>query len=237
MQPYLFPYIGYFQLIASCDSFVFLDNVQYIDRGWVNRNYYLINGEKKLFSIPLKKDKQKKYINEREISSYEYIKALKKIYSSILMNYSKSNNFYTIHLLLKKVLIKEEKSISQLAINSILETCLFLGIQTKFILASDLFTNSESSQFSSTERILAIVKKLRGTHYINNNFGRNLYSFEEFKSNGIELFFMEPKVQSYAQNSSEFVSSLSIIDVMMNNSVEQINLMLNAYTYVNENEI
>lgn len=65
MQPYLFPYVGYFQLLKAVDQFVILDNVQYINRGWINRNRILINGKDNLFSFSVKKDEREKNICER----------------------------------------------------------------------------------------------------------------------------------------------------------------------------
>ena len=65
MQPYLFPYIGYWQLLAAVDEFVLLDDVQYINRGWINRNRILVEGRDHLFSFSVKMDSQQKKIIER----------------------------------------------------------------------------------------------------------------------------------------------------------------------------
>ena len=55
MQPYIFPYIGYYQLIDAVDQFIIFDDVNFIKRGWINRNNILLNKNKHLFSIPLSK--------------------------------------------------------------------------------------------------------------------------------------------------------------------------------------
>ena len=68
MQPYLFPYIGYFQLIYAVDKFVLYDDVNYINKGWINRNNILVNGKGNLFTIPLKDASQNKLINEIYVS-------------------------------------------------------------------------------------------------------------------------------------------------------------------------
>ena len=68
MQPYFFPYIGYFQLIAAVDKFVIYDDVNYIKRGWINRNNILVNNQSFLFSIPLISASQNSKINEIKIS-------------------------------------------------------------------------------------------------------------------------------------------------------------------------
>ena len=67
MQPYFFPYIGYFQLINAVDKFIILDDVNYIKKGWINRNRILLNGKDYLFTIPCEKISQNKLINEVEV--------------------------------------------------------------------------------------------------------------------------------------------------------------------------
>src|SRR5476651_2035291 len=68
MQPYLFPYLGYFQLIAAADVFVLGDDLQYIRSGWVNRNRILHNGQAKLITFPLKRDRHDMPINQRQLA-------------------------------------------------------------------------------------------------------------------------------------------------------------------------
>lgn len=70
MQPYLFPYLGYFQLIQAVDKFILLDDVNFIKRGWVNRNRILVNGKDHLFSLPLQRASQFKKINDLKLADY-----------------------------------------------------------------------------------------------------------------------------------------------------------------------
>lgn len=56
MQPYFFPYCGYFQLMAAVDAFVVYDNIKYTKKGWINRNRIQVRGTESLISLPLKKD-------------------------------------------------------------------------------------------------------------------------------------------------------------------------------------
>ncbi|HEY0111260.1 MAG TPA: WbqC family protein, partial [Fibrella sp.] len=69
MQPYVLPYIGYIQLMNTVDTFVFYDDVAFINRGWVNRNRLLVNGKEYLFTIPLKEASQNKTIREIELAN------------------------------------------------------------------------------------------------------------------------------------------------------------------------
>ena len=68
MQPYFFPYIGYFQLIKSVDEFVIYDNIQYTKKGWINRNRILVNGTDYLISLPLKKDSDYLNVVDRQLA-------------------------------------------------------------------------------------------------------------------------------------------------------------------------
>src|SRR5581483_11840060 len=67
MQPYLFPYIGYFQLMHAVDRFVVADDLSYIKQGWINRNRLLINGEAAYFTVPLRRHAATALIRDVEI--------------------------------------------------------------------------------------------------------------------------------------------------------------------------
>lgn len=88
MQPYLFPYLGYFQLVHHCDKFVFYDDVNYIKGGYVNRNNILCNSKKQLFTLPVEKASSFKKINE-----LSFQRNPKKIIRTIEQAYSKSTYF------------------------------------------------------------------------------------------------------------------------------------------------
>ncbi len=83
MQPYIFPYIGYFQLIHAADVFVFYDDVNYINRGWINRNRILLNGKDQLFTIPCKEASQNKLIKDIEVLADK--KAFQKMLTTMLV--------------------------------------------------------------------------------------------------------------------------------------------------------
>ena len=93
MQPYTFPYLGYFQLINAVDTFVFYDDVNFIKRGWINRNNILVNGQGSLFTIPLLKASQNKQINEVEVVFDEKWK--NQFFKSIEYNYKKYRSIFT----------------------------------------------------------------------------------------------------------------------------------------------
>ena len=89
MQPYIFPYLGYFQLINSVDTFVFLKDVKYTKKRWINRHQLVVNQHPFIFTIPLHKASQNRNINEHFIKT-GWAKELQK---TIILNYKKSQDF------------------------------------------------------------------------------------------------------------------------------------------------
>jgi hypothetical protein len=222
MQPYIFPYIGYFQLIQSVERFVICDNYQYTRKGWINRNQFLQNGKAVFFTIPLKDDAQHKDIRERQIASdFQNSRFLNQIKAA----YQKSPFFPHTFPLLKRILQFPDDNLFNFLANSIAETCNHLRIGTKLAKTSDLPVDRS---LKKQERVLAMCSALDTTVYINSVGGRELYSKDDFKQQGITLQFLESKPFIYRQFESPFVPQLSIIDVLMFNSPEVIQKSLTS---------
>ena len=221
MQPYFFPYIGYWQLINAVDIFVIFDDVNFIKKGFVNRNNILINGEKKYITLQLKGASQNKCINEITVGDN-----VEKILKTIYMTYRKAPYFHEIYHLLEKVLQYQEKNLASFLGNSIMIISDYLSINTKFIFSSTLEKNNV---LKGQDKIIDICKQLGTDCYINSIGGQALYDKKDFKKNNIILNFLKSYPAIYKQFNYEFVSSLSIIDIMMFNSRYQIKKMLNNY--------
>ena len=228
MQPYMFPYIGYFQLIKSVDVFVFYDDVNFIKRGWINRNQILVNGNEFLFSIPLVKASQNKLINEVEVKLDE--KWLLQFYSTLEQNYINAPYFKETVQLIKKVFSSEYITISDLAVESVKKVTDYLGFKTNFEKSSISYEKTKGRD--KADRLIDICKLRNADTYINPAGGKELYSKEYFKKQDVDLFFIENKITPYQQFENKFVGGLSIIDVLMFNSIEQIQDMLNDYSLV-----
>ena len=228
MQPYIFPYLGYFQLIHAADTFVFYDDVNFIKRGWINRNRILVNGENQLFTVPLKKASQNRLINEIELA----IDAvwLKQFYKTIEHNYKKAPYFEQTYELIKSIFQEPHKNISELAIHSVITICDYLEMNKNFVISSEKYHETKGQEKS--ERLINITKACNGTEYINPKGGKELYDKTVFESAGLALKFLESKPVEYRQFKNKFVPSLSIIDVLMFNSPEEINVMLKQYELV-----
>lgn len=226
MQPYFMPYIGYFQLINAVDQFVIYDDVNYIKGGWINRNNILVNGKKNLFTIPLSNASSFKQINEIEINTGQYNKWRLKFLKTLTQSYSKAPYFNDVYPIIE-ISLKEEKMLHSLLVNSIQEICNFIGIDTFIHNSSVGFHNKNLNR---EDRLINICNRLKANTYINTIGGQELYDKDYFAKQNIALKFIKTDTVVYEQNSSEFVPSLSIIDVLMFNSRDQIQLMLNRYT-------
>lgn len=231
MQPYLFPYIGYFQLLNAVDIFVLFDDVNYINRGWINRNRILLNGKPHLFTIPLHKASQNKLINEIEIMNHE--KITNKLLRLIEHAYSKAPYFNDVYPLINNVLNYREKNLSRFIENSIKKINEYMGISTKILISSNLKKNNA---LKGQDKILEICKFLGANCYINPIGGMQLYDEKRFSDENILLEFIKPEEVHYRQfKSDEFIPNLSIIDLLMFNSKTDISILLSKYTLVKKN--
>ncbi|OCL85274.1 WbqC-like protein family protein [Aliarcobacter thereius] len=224
MQPYLFPYIGYWQLINAVDTFVIYDDVNFIKKGYINRNSILIAGKQQQITLELIGASQNKLINEVEVGNNS-----KKLLKTIEMTYKKAPFFNEVFSLIKKVLNQKEKNLAKFIGYSLSLISTYLNISTKFIYSSDIEKNNT---LKSQDKILDICKKLKATSYINSIGGQELYNKKIFKENGIKLSFLESRLIDYKQFQNDFIPYLSIVDILMFNSKDEIKNMLNRYELV-----
>ena len=229
MQPYLFPYIGYFQLIKAVDRFISYDDVTFIKQGWINRNRILVNGEPLFFSIPLSGAGSHALIRETRINSTLYTVWLTKFFKTLEQYYRKATGTEQVLSLIKGVLIGEPQLISVVAVHSIKVICAYVGITTEII---DTSTNYANSFLKAEDRVIDICRQEKAQVYVNALGGQELYSRENFKRNGIELKFLKSKDVSYKQFEKSFVPSLSIIDVLMFNTPETVHQLVQQYELV-----
>ncbi len=225
MQPYFFPYIGYWQLINAVDTFVVYDNIQFSKSGWFHRNNFLMNGKKTLFTVPLKKDSDDLYVIDRYLSDNSE-KQINKILAQIKYSYRKAPYYTDVFPLIEAVFLNQEKNLFYYIYNSIEMVCNYLEIDTQIVKSS---TIDIDHTLKSQDKVIAINKKLNSAKYINPIGGRELYNMENFKLETIELCFLESKVSGYRQFGDEFMPYLSIIDVMMFNSKEATQNMMKSY--------
>lgn len=230
MQPYIFPYIGYFQLISAVDKFVVFDDVNYINKGWINRNQLLINNSPSLFTIPLQKASQNKCINEIFISLDDNWKS--KFLKTIESAYKKAPMYSDVYPKLVSVIENKEQELSIFVAFSINTVCDYLGIKTEIVPSSVKYN---TSQLKGEEKILSICMQEKADMYINPIGGLDLYKKETFSNKNINLKFLKSDNIVYKQFKEPYIPYLSIIDVLMFNTVEECVNLLSQHSLI-ENE-
>jgi len=228
MQPYFLPYIGYLQLMNAVDTFILYDDVAFINRGWINRNRLLINGQEFMFTVPLRDASQNKRINEVHLADDPKWRG--KLLKTIEQGYRKAPNYGTVMPLTEKIVNFATDSIADLCHNSLVELNRFLGISTRLVPSSTIYANTD---LRAQERIIDICRQENATRYINPIGGAELYSKPAFALRGIELNFMQSTSTPYPQlKQPDFIPWLSVLDVLMVNDLPTTKAMLGDYELI-----
>jgi hypothetical protein len=221
MQPYFLPYIGYFQLIAAVDTFIVYDNIKYTKKGWFNRNRMLLNGSDAMFSIPLKKDSDSLDVVRRELA-LDFDR--KKLLNQFNGAYRRAPLFEQNYPLLERIVRYQDNNLFRYIHHSISELCAHLGINTTIKISSEI---NIDLALKGQDKVLALCAATGADTYINSIGGIDLYSKEDFSARGIELKFIKVRPFEYVQLGAPFVPWLSIIDVLMFNSLNTVRTCIN----------
>jgi hypothetical protein len=229
MQPYFFPYIGYFQLMNAVDEFVIYDRIKFTKKGWINRNRILANGKDSYITVPLTKDSDYLDVRDRYLADI-WLFEKKKMLHRIVESYRKAPHFDSVYPVIEASILFEESNLFKFVHNSLNLVKEYLEIQTPFLISSALPINHE---LKGDEKVIEICKARKATTYLNPIGGIELYRKDIFKAEGIDLYFLKTNDVRYKQFSNDFVPLLSIIDVMMFNAKEEIREYLkSSYTLV-----
>ncbi len=226
MQPYFFPYIGYFQLINAVDEFVVYDNIEFSKNGWVHRNRILQNGKDIFITLPLRKDSDFLFIDQRFLADV-WPEQRTKMLNRIAAAYRKAPYFSHVLPLFEKCIFFSDLNLFRFLLHSLEETKKFLEIPTPIIVSSTLPINHH---LRSQEKVIALCRCQGATEYINPIGGLDLYEKSKFLDFEISLKFLAADEINYPQFGVSFLPFLSIIDVMMFNSVKQVREFLFCYT-------
>lgn len=218
MQPYIFPYIGYFHLIQATEKIIFYDDVNYIKRGWINRNRILVNGKDHVFTIPVSKASQNKQIREIETAIDEKFKA--KFLGTLSNAYKKAPYFNEVMPIAEDVIAVDSGNISRLAIRSIKAVYDYLHKELNWDESSACCADSIDEK--KGDRLIAITKKLGYDKYVNSIGGMELYDKPVFAEKGVELSFVKSQRIEYDQGTTEFVPHLSVLDILMFNHPDRV---------------
>lgn len=223
MQPYLFPYIGYFQLMAACDLFVAADDAQFTRRGWINRNRILVHDAPFRMTMPLAAASHRLPINAREYL-FEDRLALR-FRHRLVRAYRRAPFFDTAMDIVDDALDCADPNVATFNVRTLQCVAHRIGIETPIRLASDV---SRPGGLSGQALVIDRCRHLGATQYLNPIGGQALYDKASFGQAGIDLRFVEPATPLYPQFGARPVPSLSIIDVLMFNDLESTRTMLGA---------
>lgn len=230
MQPYFFPYIGYFQLMNAVDLFVVFDDVQYIDRGWVNRNKIMIEGEAKWLTFPVLKGNRNLKINERHyLHDPENIDALKR---RVRAGYERSPYFDTAFALFSEILDFEDGNVARFNANLLRRVGDELGLHCEYAMSSAFDIPTE---MKGQERILALCKSVGASHYINPVGGADLYHDDTFKREAVNLSFLRTKATP--EHVKMEPQLFSILHELIRFGVTGVKRRLDAYELMSSQEL
>ncbi len=223
MQPYFFPYIGYFQLIGSVNLFVIYDNIKYTKKGWINRNRFLRNGAECVFTVPLRKDSDFLDVRDRAVAA-DFDRG--KMVDQLREAYRRAPYFKEAFPIVEKSVMAPQDNLFEYIRNSVIEVCRYLGVGTRIVRSSSLAIDPT---LKAQDKVLALCKAAGASVYVNAIGGQELYSREEFCASGVDLRFLKTHPIEYPQFGDPFVPWLSIIDVMMFNPVARIREFLETH--------
>lgn len=211
MQPYFFPYLGYFQLIAASDVFVSLDDVNFIKKGWINRNRLVFNNKPVFFTVPLENASQNRLICDTRIAATEFVTWKDNILKSVTAFYKKFPFYAEGMSILEAVFEQPAITISDMALASVRACCDALHMSTSITISS---TTPQAENCKKEKKLIAICKSLQADTYLNPIGGVDLYSQDMFTQDGIRLQFLKPELAPYTAGKREFIPALSILDVI-----------------------
>lgn len=231
MQPYFLPYIGYWQLMNAVDRYVIYDDVNFIKGGWINRNRILMNDRPQYFNVPMSGASSFKLIKEIEVNNDSRL--IEKNLRVLEGAYKKAPYYKEVYPLMQRILFCGKRNLAEYIEESLYVIGDYLDIKTEFIISSSL---KKDCSLKGQDRVIAICKLLGAKEYYNAIGGQKLYSAMEFRKQGIRLCFLKTNAIRYEQFCNEFQENLSIVDVMMFNSKDEIQKMLKKFEIISENE-
>jgi len=229
MQPYLFPYIGYFQLMAAVDRWVVYDDVTYIKRGWINRNNLKVNGQRCLFTVPVAGASQFQRICDVKLDAEGYDRWRVRFRRTLQQSYGHAPHFAEAFGLVDDVLSPGAQTIAELNLRGLLAVRAYVGLGAEIVPTSRRYGNQD---LRGQNRILDICRREGADTYINAIGGTELYDGRTLSAQGVTLRFLEPDAVAYPQGGGGFVPHLSVIDAMMHNDRAKVRSLIQSYRLV-----
>lgn len=225
MQPYFFPYIGYFALIKHTDFFVVFDPVQYISKGWMNRNRVLKPGEGwQYLTVPLQKQQQQVLIKDVLVQPGDEWKL--QMLRQMEHYKKRAPHYAAVRVLMETCFQYDNANLGRLNTHYLEQVCQYIGLPFSHAVFSDMNLTLEPAPTAPDEWALRTTQALGANTYVNQPGGRTFFDPAKYAAAGIDLRFIDFQLQSYSQRRPAFDAGLSILDVLMFNTPEQVLAML-----------
>lgn len=229
MQPYFFPYIGYFQLMQAADIFVFHDDVQYIKGGWVNRNRILKDNRVEWLTMPVQNASNYLPIDERCFANEPT--TVDKMKRRLAAAYAKVPAFDRVASTIFELLDFPDANVAAFNCTSLVALAKRLGITCKFIRSSEL---DEPGLMKGQAKVLALCQRFGANTYINPIGGVELYDAQSFAAAGITLSFLRTTAPPTLTESGP--EHLSVIDGLMRRDFDGYRSLLPEYSLLNQED-
>ena len=228
MQPYFFPYLGYFDLIHYTDKWIVFDDVQYIRHGWINRNRILHPLHSWSYIIvPVRHTRE---MPIREVTIADDGKWRKRILGQLQTYKKKAPQYRQVMALMEECLACDENLISHFNLFTLEKVCAYLGIHFDYAVFSQMNLELEGIQ-EPGDWALRITQALGATEYANPPGGAALFDQDRFAASNIKLTIRNLPPLIYDCPDYTFIPHLSIIDVLMWNPVETIKDYLDQHRH------
>lgn len=217
-QPNYIPWLGFFHKMSNSDLFVLLDDVKHSKSSVTHRNKIKSNEKELLLTVPLQNKEH--LINELLIDKPEI--SLKKHWLSIETNYRKARYWSYLADELSSIYHSEWKYLKDLNVSLIKLFMRKLYIETEILLSSEL----PEIIGEGSERNLNICKKLGADVYLSGTGAKKYNNEEAFLNSNIKIVYNNFTHPDYPQMGLNFISHLSIIDLIFNCGDESKDILL-----------
>jgi len=215
-QPVYLPWLGLFHKIMLADAFVSFDAVQYVPKDFINRNKILAAGRASWLTVPVLDKDYQNGLNINEAKIKNSLNWRKKHWKTIYLNYKKTAHFDRFAPFFEDLYSREWETIAELNEHILRYLLSELGINIKWYRLSELGVTGYKN-----ELVLNMCRKLEADLYIFGELGRDYADRESFNRAGIEVIFQKYEHPVYPQAAREFVSHLSVIDLLFNAGSER----------------
>jgi hypothetical protein len=220
MQPYLFPYLGTFQLARHVDRYVFFDDVAFIKKGYIHRNAVLLDGQAHAFTAPVRQASQ-----NRSIAEHDYVGDWQPLLALLRRAYAGAPQFDAVFSLVQRVLLHGPPNVARMNAHAMAAVFGYLGLPFDHGFAS---AHALPPELRASARVRAVCQAEGATTYVNPAGGRALYDAADFERDGLVLRFCSMQPLQYPQRARAFVPNLSMLDVLMHCPPAQVVELLDA---------